>query len=154
MRYPMSDDDKESWLWETYGKGIKDAKAQQPGRTVNFIHRFWWTDMNLILKYWGDYPDPFDMSFKYAKAHIYSAVNPSFHEPLLDWMAPHNLKSWWNLRNDDIFIHRWGNPEFVSQFIRHLPAEQTSGYHMGSDGYVWGKEFISKNPELSGQLEI
>ncbi|TRX45873.1 carbohydrate-binding family 6 protein [Fulvivirga sp. M361] len=154
MRTPMNDDDKERWLWETYGLGIIDAKKEQPDRVVKFIHRFWWTDMEKVMKYWGQYPDPFDMSFKYAKAHMYSAVAPPFHKPLLKWMKPQNLKSWWNLRNDDIFIHRWGDPKFASEFIKNLPKEQTAGFHMGSDGYVWGREFISKQPETPRQLEI
>lgn len=154
MRAPMTDEDKEKWLWETYGLGILDAKKQQPERVVKFIHRFWWTDMEKIMKYWGDYPDPFEMSFKYAKARLYSSTQTPFHKPLLDWMKPQGLKSWWNLRNDDIFIHRWGNPEYVSAFIKNLPIDQTAGFHMGSDGYVWGKEFISKVPELSGEWEI
>ncbi len=154
MRTPMTDDDKEKWLWETYGLGILDAKKLQPDRTVNFIHRFWWTDFKYINKYWGNYPDPLDMSFKYAKAHMYSAVNPPFYKSFSDWMKQHNLKSWWNLRNDDIFIHRWGDPDFASRFIKHLPIAQTAGYHMGSDGYVWGREFISKQPETPRQLEI
>lgn len=154
MRTPMNDDDKEKWLWETYGLGILDAKTKQPNRTVNFIHRFWWTDMKIVKKYWGKYPDPFDMSFKYAKAHMYSSVNPPFAKPFIEWMSSEKLKSWWNLRNDDIFIHRWGNPTFVSEFIKNLPLEQTAGFHMGSDGYVWGREFISKQPETPKQLEI
>jgi len=154
MRTPMNDDDKEKWLWETYGLGILDAKAETPDRTVNFIHRFWWTDMKIVKKYWGDYPDPFDMSFKYAKAHMYSSVNPPFAQPFIKWMASENLKSWWNLRNDDIFIHRWGDPQYASSFIKQLPYQQTAGYHMGSDGYVWGREFISKQPESPRQLEI
>ncbi|AUP80499.1 carbohydrate-binding family 6 protein [Flavivirga eckloniae] len=154
MRTPMTDDDKEKWLWETYGLGILDAKKIQTDRTVNFIHRFWWTDFKYINKYWGKYPDPLDMSFKYSKAHMYSAVNPPFYKSFSEWMKEHNLKSWWNLRNDDIFIHRWGDPKFASDFIKHLPFDQTAGYHMGSDGYVWGREFISKQPETPRQLEI
>ncbi len=154
MRKPMTDDDKERWLWETYGLGILDAKTIQKDRKVNFIHRFWWTDMKKIMKYWKAYPDPFSMSFKYAKARLYSAPNPPFHKPLLSWMKPQNLSSWWNLRNDDIFIHRWGDPTYVSEFIKNLPYEETEGFQMGSDGYVWAKEFISKNPKLSGELEI
>ncbi|NMH87919.1 carbohydrate-binding family 6 protein [Flavivirga algicola] len=154
MRTPMNDDDKEKWLWETYGLGILDAKKTQTDRTVNFIHRFWWTDMKIVNKYWDHYPDPFEMSFKYAKAHMYSAVNPPFYKPFAEWMKTENLKSWWNLRNDDIFIHRWGDPQFASDFIKHLPFDQTAGYHMGSDGYVWGREFISKQPATPRQLEI
>lgn len=154
MRKPMNDADKEKWLWDTYGLGIMDAKEIQKDRKVNFIHRFWWTDAEMIEKYWGDYPDQFDMSFKYAKARLYSSPTPIFHKPLLEWMKPQDLKSWWNLRNDDIFIHRWADPTYVRDFIKNMPYEATAGFQMGSDGYVWAKEFISKNPKLSGQYEI
>jgi len=154
MRIPMTDDDKEKWLWETYGLGIMDAKAELPNREVKFIHRFWWTDMTKVSKYWGDYPDQFDMSFKYAKARLYSSPNQPFYKPFLEWMGDSKIKSWWNLRNDDIYIHRWGNPTYVSDFIKNMPYEQTAGFHMGSDGYAWGREFISKNPTTPRQLEM
>jgi len=85
------------------------------------------------MKYWKDYPDPFDISFKYAKAR---------------------LDSWWNLRNDDIFVHRWGDPDYVRDFLGDLPSEHTSGYYVGSDGYVWAREFTCLEPELSGELEV
>jgi hypothetical protein len=29
-----------------------------------------------------------------------------------------------------------------------------AGFYMGPDGFVWGREFVSKDPELSGELEI
>lgn len=154
MRKPMDADDQEKWLWETYGLGIADAKKLQPERQVNFIHRVWWTNMEKVDKYWNTYPDPFELSFKYAKGHMYSAPNPSFSDELEAFMVKKNMKAWWNLRNDDIYIHRWGDPEYVSEFIKNLPKGLTAGYHMGSDGYVWGREFISKDPELSGELEI
>ncbi len=145
---------REQWLWQTYGQGILDAKALQPDRTVPFIHRVWYSDMDQIMRYWGQYPDPFEVSFKYSKARLYSSPYPEFAKSHIDAMAPYDLKSWWNLRNDDIFVYRWGDPDFVREFLRFFPEKHTAGYHMGSDGYVWGREFISKNPELSGELEI
>lgn len=146
--------DQEEWLWETYGLGILDAKKEQPNRTVSFIHRIWFSDMDKIMKYWKNYPDPFEVSFKYAKARLYSTPNIPFAEPHIKAMASYGLKSWWNLRNDDIFVYRWGDPDFVRDFLNNFPKETTAAYHMGSDGYVWGREFLSKNKELSGELEI
>ncbi len=145
---------REQWLWETYGEGILDAKELQPGRTVDFIHRVWHSDMDQIMKYWKDYPDPFEVSFKYAKARLYSSPSLHFADSHVEEMEPYGLKSWWNLRNDDIFVYRWGDPEYVREFLANFPLESTAGYYVGSDGYVWGREFISKVPELSGELEI
>jgi hypothetical protein len=29
-----------------------------------------------------------------------------------------------------------------------------AGFYMGPDGFVWGREFVSKDPDLSGELEV
>jgi len=147
---------KEKWLWRTYGEGVLDAKKAQPGRTVPFIHRIWQTSVGDVMKDFGSkYPDPFDLGFKYAHARLYSSPAPPFARPLCDEMKPHNLRCWWNLRNDDIFVFRWGDPEYVREFLKNLPPKEfTAGYYVGSDGYVWGREFASLEPDTPRQLEI
>ena len=147
---------KEKWLWKTYGMGILDAKKQQPGRTVRFIHRVWQTGLGQIMEEFGSkYPDPFELSFKYARAHMYSSTKPPFCKLLLKEMEKYQVKCWWNLRNDDIFNFRWGDPDYVRAFLSNLPPkEQTAGYHMGSDGYVWAREFTSFESETPRALEI
>lgn len=145
---------REQWLWETYGKGILDAKREQPNRTVEFIHRVWYSDLDEIMKHWGQYPDPFTLSFKYAKARLYSSPKIPFARKQIDQMKPLGLKSWWNLRNDDLFVYRWGDPDYVRAFLKHFELEATAGYHMGSDGYVWGREFVSLHPKSPRELEI
>jgi len=145
---------REEWLWNTYGQGILDAKAEQPERTVRFIHRVWHSDMDQIMKYWGQYPDPFEVSFKYAHARLFSSPELPFAKDHIAQMKPYGLKSWWNLRNDDIFVFRWGDPDYVRDFLRFFEPDATAGYYEGSDGYVWGREFVSKNPALSGEMEI
>jgi len=145
---------KEKWLWESYGLGVLEAQKEQPGRTVKFIHRHWWTEVGDIMREWQDYPGPFELEFKYARARLYSSPKPPFARQLLSEMKPYGLKCWWNLRNDDIFCHRWGDPNYVREFVLNFPREQTAGYFMGSDGYVWGREFASLEGESPRQLEI
>ncbi|WP_422080373.1 hypothetical protein [Ulvibacterium sp.] len=154
MSKPFGDYNREKWLWETYGMGVLDAKKVQPDRKVHFIHRVWNSNMELIMRYWKDYPDQFDVSFKYAKARLYSSPDIPFADNHIEAMKPYGLKSWWNLRNDDIFVYRWGDAEYVREFLGNFPKEHTAAYHMGSDGYVWGREFVSKDTEFVGQLEI
>ena len=145
---------REQWIWEAYGQGLMDVQKAQPERQIDFIHRVWNTDMDKIMNYWEAYPGSFEASFKYAKARLYSTPYLHFADNHIEAMKKYGLKSWWNLRNDDIFVHRWGDPEYVRAFINHFQLAHTAGFYMGSDGYVWGREFISKNPELSGELEI
>ena len=156
MRNRDDEYDREKWLWKTYGLGILDAKKMQPGREVKFIHRVWNTGLGKIMTDFAAlYPDSFEIGFKYARAHMYSSTKPPFCKPLLKEMEPYKVKCWWNLRNDDIFNFRWGDPDYVRAFLSNLPPrEKTAGYHMGSDGYVWGREFTSLEPETPRELEI
>ncbi|RME69665.1 MAG: hypothetical protein D6781_08090, partial [Verrucomicrobia bacterium] len=153
--FPRGDDyDREKWLWETYGLGILDARAEQPARTIEFIHRFWNTGFENIMRHWADYPDPFAFSFKYARARLYSSPEVPFAAEHIASLKPRGLKSWWNLRNDDIFVHRWGDPDYVRAFIARFDRDVTAGYYVGSDGYVWGREFVSRQSRVPRQLEI
>jgi len=124
----LTPDEKEQWLWKTYGLGVMDAKQAFPDRKIRFIHRYWLSKIPEITKHFEGFDED---------------------------IHPKGTKWWWNLRNDDIFYFRWGDPDFVRQFIEQLPPpEQTEGFHMGSDGYVWGREFVSTDPDSPRQLEI
>jgi hypothetical protein len=84
---------------------------------------------------------------------MYSSPHIVFEDFLLDEM-PEGTQSWWNVRNDDIFYTRWGDPEFTREFILNFDKEKTAGYLMGSDGYTWGRVYADKNPEFLGKPEI
>ena len=146
---------KEKWLWRTYGLGISDALEKDPDRRFRFIHRVWESGMEPIMEDFGSrFPGDFEVSFKYARGRMYAHPNPPFANGLLEELRPYEVKSWWNIRNDDLYSFRWGDPEFARSFIRNIPREQTAGIHMGSDGYLWGRNFFTRDPEMNGQLEI
>jgi hypothetical protein len=148
--------DREKWLWATFGEGIADAKKIQPDRKIEFIHRHWQTGVDKIKRDFIDkYPDEINLSFKYARARMYATPAPQWANEYIKEIKNEVLKSWWNIRNDDIFHFRWGDAEYASAFIKNIPSENiTAGYFMGSDSYVWGREFISKHPTTPRQLEI
>ena len=67
------------------------------------------------------------------------------------------MPCWLNLRNDDLFVLRWGDPDYVREFMANVPRDLMrweAGYFMGPDGFVQGREFVHKDPDLSGQLEV
>jgi hypothetical protein len=145
---------KERWLWETYGRGVQDVVAAQPGRQIRFIHRDWQTGLEPVMKYFAAYPGPFDMSFKYAGARTLTTPDAVIADSFLKDLEKHGLKTWWSLRNDDLYCLRWGDPEFVRALIRNFPRAQTAGFHLGSDGYVWARNFALVDERQRGQLEI
>jgi hypothetical protein len=147
-------DFKEQWCWDVYGQGILDYKALDPARQIGFVHRYWLTDYKYIGNRFSRLPDGFDLEYKYSKARLYSAPNPPFAKKDVLEVTPAQMKTWWNLRNDDIFLVRWGDPAYVKQAILNFPAEgRTAGYVWGSDRFCWGRESASKNPASPRQLE-
>jgi hypothetical protein len=150
----MDDDTKEQWLWDTYGQGVMDVKKEQPNRFIRFIHRDWMTSFDKISGRFAQLEDGFDMENKYIKARLYSYPTAKFAENDILKRIPKNMSTWWNIRNDDIYNMRWGDPEYVKQFILSFPkGNLTAGYLMGSDRYVWARESISKNQHFPRQLE-
>jgi len=156
-----SDSEKEQWVWDTYGQGVMDVKKLQPDRKIRFVHRHWLTDWDEIGSRFSQLPDGFQMALKYAQARLYSSTHPSWAARQLD-KIPMDMETWWNLRNDDIFIQRWGDPDFVKEYILNFPHKSkpcdqspclTAGYVMGSDRYFWARESMSKNPQTPRQLE-
>jgi hypothetical protein len=154
MEPKMAGRDKEGWLWDTYGEGIRDALRQQPGREFRLVHRFHQTSAQQILNRWSSYPSRFELSYKYSVAHMYSIPKPIFIREVLPELGD-GLRTWLTVRNDDIYSFRWGDPEFARQYIRNFPeADKCIGFYMGPDGYTWGRDFLTKNSNGERQTVI
>ena len=150
---------KEEWVYETYGKGVLDAVAEDPDRKIKFIHRQHDTAVEAVLDRFKpliENPNiDFFFSFKYAKAHVYSAVEQPFDEDFTKTLrARGDVKTTWTMRNDDVFYYRWGAPDFVRTFVKNVPHDISKGFYLGSDHYVWGREFLSTQPEPTRQIEL
>jgi hypothetical protein len=148
----------EQWLWRTYGQGVMDAKRANPSRKLRFIFRQHQANLGKITEAFRDFDGPFNTGHKYARARLYSTTT----SPYLDFeyrklLEEHKVPCWLNLRNDDIFIFRWGDADYVREFLQNVPRDlmrYEAGFYMGPDGYIFGREFVSKDPELSGELEV
>lgn len=153
--------EKERWLWRTYGEGIMDYHKINPERKINLIFRSILSDAEKILEEFKDYKaGPFHTDHKYARARMHSSTT----SPYLDYEYRKGLEKikvpcWLNVRNDDMYVLRWGNPDYVREFWANIPRDMMrneAGFYMGPDSYVDGREFIYKNEnsKLSGQLEV
>lgn len=151
----INDDEKEKWLWQTYGEGITDAMKQQPGRKFRLIHRQHQTQLSAIQEVWKSLPATFDMSYKYSVAHMYSTPKPPFAQKDILGELPPNLHLWMTVRNDDIYSFRWGDPVYARAYIHNMPGpDKMTGFYMGPDGYTWGREFVSTEPDKPRELVI
>ena len=150
---------KEDWAFKTYARGVLDAAHEQPGRKITFIHRQHQTGAKDIACRFAPLIEHEDIeflfSFKYAKAHVYSSTTQPYHPGFVkDIQEQGDLKTIWTLRNDDVYYFRWGAPDYVREFIKNIPCDVSRGFYLGSDQYIWGREFLSLEPETPRQIEI
>jgi hypothetical protein len=167
----ISDEQKERWAWGTYGLGVSDAMADAknpasphyaPDRKISLIHRAHQADLKQIIDVFSAFPGRTNadssllFSFKYSQAHMHSSTQPLFiHRN--DWFQhiPAGSKILLTVRNDDMYYLRWGDPDFARTYLANLPdLSKIAGIYIGPDGYTWGREYVSTEPDSPRQLVI
>tara|TARA_R110002096_G_scaffold9533_1_gene37561 strand:- start:70674 stop:72842 length:2169 start_codon:yes stop_codon:yes gene_type:complete len=150
--------EREEWAYDTYAMGILDVAKEMPDRQFKFIHRQHQSGAREIAEKFKSVIEAdnveFLFCFKYAKAHVYSATKQPYHEASNYVAQIKGMKTIWGLRNDDTFYFRWGAPDFTREFIENLPYDVAKGIYFGSDQWIWGRDFLTKNPEIPNQLEV
>ncbi|MFO7371032.1 MAG: hypothetical protein R6X09_12285 [Bacteroidales bacterium] len=58
--------------------------------------------------------------------------------------VPENYKMVYTMRNEDFFVLRWGQTDFVRDVLRVNDKEYLGGYKIGSETYIPAKEYITK----------
>lgn len=147
----------EEWLWRTYGEAVMDAKRATPGRELRIIFRAHMASLGKVVKAFEGFDGPFNTEHKYARARIYTTTSPQLDFEYRKDLEREKIPCWLNLRNDDIFVLRWGDADFVREFLQNVPRDlmrYEAGFCKGPDGYVWGREFASKDPTFVGELEM
>jgi hypothetical protein len=162
-----NNDEKEQWMWDTYGLGYRDAVADMqnpaspyfmPGRKVKFFHRAHEVNVSSIVNQFKNLPGYTDadsslnFTYKYSQAHMHASTKPLF---IRNWITtvPAGKQVTMEVRNDDFFNLRWGDPDFARAYLNNFP-EKTNGFLMGPDGYIWGREVVSKEPDSPRQQYI
>lgn len=149
-------EEKESWAYETYARALMEVAEEQPDRNFKFIHRLHWAGINDIREKFEPLINQgnieFLFSFKYAQAHVYSSTVQKYHERYIDDFR--GIKTMWTLRNDDVYYFRWGAPDFVRDFIKNIPYDVSKGFYYGSDQWVWGRDFLTRDTGSPRELEI
>ncbi len=130
------------WLAQTYGQGVKDA-LEDSDRPFMFIHRQHMSGVEEILKAFENLPCPICLSGKYSQAHMYSSVQPHFSDSLFRSL-PDGVKTFLTLRDDDMYMLRWGGVEFARAYIENIPRGPVIGFMMGPDGYTIGRDYLEK----------
>lgn len=146
------------WTWNAMGKAVEDYLRENPERNFNLIHRGVKSDPETCDRIYGSIKKlpnvTFNMSAKYAMAHMYSTPTPKWTGDIESCKAL-GLKTWLTFRNDDYFYLNWGDPQFVRDFMNGIPLkESVVGMYIGIDGYNPSRAYCYRDESLNGKLEV
>ncbi len=152
----MSPVEREAWITRTFGEGMAEAD-----RKIKFIHRVPFTasansygstdrktemmtreaieSLDVIKPAWVE------IKFNWSHGHSTpklvqvhgGSISDAYWNPL-----PKNYAITWMVRNEDFFILRWGDPDFIRKHIELNGQPYVGGYYVGSEGYIPAKEFM------------
>ncbi len=158
----MTAEEREQWLLDSYIQGMRMAS-----RKVKFIHRVplsAGTDSGgatsvAVEKMTRNTLDsltsvngPINIELKFNWSHSFSTPHlVKVHGGVLTnayWNPmPKNYYLAWMMRNEDFFMLRWGQPDFIRKHIALNAQAHVNGYYVGSETYIPAKDYITS---LSG----
>jgi hypothetical protein len=147
----MTPQQREDWIEETFIQGMKAAN-----HPVKFIHRSVLAGDPIAMRHLIDkaaLKDPTLVEVKFNWSHGHStptlAITHDYHSGKLDdrfWTPkPAHYDIQWMIRNEDFFILRWGQPDFIRQHIKTNVHDYVNGYFIGSEGYIPAVDYSSAN---------
>ncbi len=137
------------WMHDVYVPAINEALAATPDREFELMIQ----KINLP-EYAELYSDVnCDLTFMraYTGTHMYATADPHEGDPYIK-NIPEGTGLWFNFRNEDCFNMRWGDPDFMIEFVNNMPADKIVGNMTSSDGYFYGRDYSSTDEDLNGQL--
>lgn len=146
----MTPQQRQDWIDEVYLETVK-----QMGRKVEFIHRAPFSIDPLVTRQSieaSELPNVL-VELKFNWSHGHSTPNLSIvHGGAVDdgyWNPPpSNYKIAWTVRNEDFFVLRWGDPDFIRRHVRTNTQPYVGGYFVGSECYIPAREYTRKEGSL------
>jgi hypothetical protein len=146
----MSAPQREDWIADTFIKAINQAKSK-----TKFMHRAVLSGSPVEMRRVIDeakLPDPVLVEIKFNWSHGHSTpylalthdnttgtIDKGFWSP-----EPTNYKIQWMIRNEDFWILRWGEPDFIRRHMEVNKKNYVNGYHIGSEGYIPAFDYFTK----------
>jgi hypothetical protein len=151
-------EERNDWLQETFGRAMAEAR-----RPIKFIHR---APLSADRGMGGSQDDnvalltrrgidqlrtirPVWLEMKFNWSHAYSSprligihggeASEHYWSP-----APAGYRIAWTMRNEDFFVLRWAEPDFIRRHIELNGHDYVGGYFIGSETYIPAKDFLTR----------
>lgn len=154
----MTAEEREKWLLDSYIEGVRMAK-----RKIKFIHRVplsagtgsgGSTSVSVeqltrsVLDTLSCFDGPMNIELKFNWSHGHSSTKlVKVHGGKLTdtyWNPPpENYYLAWMIRNEDFFILRWGQTDFIREHIARNVHSYVNGYYVGSETYIPADDYFT-----------
>ncbi|MBE0655201.1 MAG: hypothetical protein IH594_15475 [Bacteroidales bacterium] len=160
----MTAEERQQWILDNFIQGMRMAS-----RKAKFIYRVplsagsgsgGTTSIEVekltrsALDTLSCFDGPINIELKFNWSHAYSTphlvkvhggkLNDTYWNPM-----PENYYLAWMMRNEDFFMLRWGQPEFVRNHIAMNVQPHVNGYYVGSETYIPAKDYFTSIPGAS-----
>jgi hypothetical protein len=118
------------WIADTYFRALRALPRKPP-----FILRSWYAEpeaLNRMLER-EKYPGGILLDLKFNGEHMYSSSRPHVADRRWQQWSGTNYRILWHLRNDCMFLLRWGNPAFVRETLQNVVLNGAAGFLEGSE---------------------
>ncbi len=154
----MTPEERKDWLGRTIIAGIRES-----GRPVDFFYRAplsankgsgGSTDpvvermTRAQVEGMDDFPGKIHFGLKFNQSHGHGSpfleyvhggpVTDAYWKPL-----PKNYDVVFTIRNEEFFILRWGQPDFIRELLVNNTAPWVGGFIIGSEVYIPAKDYIT-----------
>lgn len=140
------------WMHDVYVPAINEVLEKDENRSFDiFLHTQASENFGSIF---SDCKANINFRIGLAGTHMYASSKPPVYELNASLEnLPKGSKLLLTFRNEDCFDLRWGDAEFVREFIATIPnREEIFGFITGSDGYSYARDYSSTDKDLQGQL--
>jgi hypothetical protein len=118
------------WIADTYFRALRAIP-----RNVPFILRSWYAEpeaLNRMLER-EKYPGEILLDLKFNGEHMYSSPRPHVQDRRWQESSGKNYRILWHLRNDCMFLLRWGHPAFARETLKNVALNGAAGFLEGSE---------------------
>jgi hypothetical protein len=155
----MTPEERGAWMREAVEAGIRDA-----GRPIAYnlrvphsagLHNGGTTSgevqsLGRQLLEAVDLPGPLwsEVKFNWSHGHSTPKLCMIHGGPPTDVLwnpPPTKYQLAWMVRNEDFFILRWGDPDFIRRHIAQNGLPGVGGYFIGSECYIPARDYITKD---------
>jgi len=160
----MTAEERQQWILDNYIQGMRMASRKAKfiyrvplsagsgsgGTTSIEVEKLTRSALDTLTCFDG----PINIELKFNWSHAYSTpqlvkvhggkLNDAYWNPM-----PENYYLAWMMRNEDFFMLRWGQPDFMRKHIATNVKPHVNGYYVGSECYIPAKDYITSLPGSS-----